>query len=361
MSFTEDEQSRYMRHFLLPEIGHEGQERLKSARILLIGLGGLGSPTALYLAAAGVGTLGLLDADVVDISNLQRQILYSTEDIGRFKVDVASDRVCALNPHVKCIVIREKFTDKNAEPLLANYDVIVDGTDNFTAHYLINDACVLFNKPLIAASVLKFEGQLTTMIPHKGPCYRCLYPIPPTQGSIPSCADIGVLGSVPGMLGVMQANEVMKLILGLGKSMLGRILLCDMLNGEFRSIQLEKNKNCPLCGASPTITQLTCLPEITCSVQNEITAEELKHIIQTAEPVVLLDVRTAEEYDAGHIEGAILMPVAEIEERWRELDTERNTIVYCQSGKRSAHAISLLQDKGFLRLRNLKGGIISFF
>lgn len=360
MFLSENEQHRYTRHFLLPEIGCEGQERLKAARILLIGLGGLGSPAALYLAAAGVGKLGLLDADTVDLSNLQRQILYSTEDVGRLKVEIARDKIQALNPHVDCIALGEKFSEQNAEALLEDYDIVIDGTDNFTAHYLINDACVLFNKPLVAASVLKFEGQLTTIIPHKGPCYRCLYPNPPSQGSIPSCADIGVLGSVPGMLGVMQANEAMKLILSIGKSLQGRILLCNLLRGEFRTIRLEKHKHCPLCGEHPIITQLTSLPETVCAFQHEVSAEDLKQLFQRPQPPTLLDVRTEEEYIARHIEGAILIPVSEIEERWQELNMENEIVVYCQSGKRSAHAISLLRSKGFLHLYNLSGGIMSF-
>jgi molybdopterin/thiamine biosynthesis adenylyltransferase/rhodanese-related sulfurtransferase len=358
ISLSAEERSRYARHLLLPEVGEDGQRALKAARVLIVGLGGLGSPVALYLAAAGVGRLGLVDADKVDLSNMHRQILYGADDLGRAKVEAARQRLSNANPHVACIAHAEKFTAANAKDLLEGYDIIVDGTDNFAAHYLINDACVLFGKTLVYGSVSRFEGQVAVVAPRRGPCYRCLYPAPPPPDFIPSCAEAGVLGAVPGLVGMIQAGEVLKLILNIGKPLIGRVLLIDGLNATFREIKVTQDPSCPSCGDKPTITK----PGDTGAAPRpshvpEITAEELRKELSSKAPPFILDVRNQDEYNQQRIEGSHLIPLPVLAERFAELDPSRDIVVHCHSGGRSARAINFLQTKGFTKLRNLVGGI----
>jgi molybdopterin/thiamine biosynthesis adenylyltransferase/rhodanese-related sulfurtransferase len=359
-SLSAEERSRYARHMLLPEVGEDGQRALKAARVLIVGLGGLGSPVALYLAAAGIGRLGLVDADKVDLSNLHRQILYGADDLGRAKAEAARQRLSNTNPHVACVAHAETFTAANAKGLCDAYDIVVDGTDNFAAHYLINDSCVSFGKSLVYGSVSRFKGQVAVVAPRQGPCYRCLYPAPPPPEFIPSCAEAGVLGTVPGLVGMIQANEVLKLILNIGKPLIGRILLIDGLSATFKEIQVTQDPSCPSCGDKPTITKPGDTGTVCAAPPPnvpEITAEELRTELASKAPPFILDVRNQDEYAQKRIEGSYLIPLPVLAERFAELDPSREIVVHCRSGGRSARAINFLQTKGFTKLRNLVGGI----
>ncbi|MGB7548404.1 MAG: molybdopterin-synthase adenylyltransferase MoeB [Terracidiphilus sp.] len=373
---TTDDLSRYSRHLILPEVGMEGQQRLKAAKVLCVGTGGLGSPLAFYLAAAGVGTLGLVDFDVVDLSNLQRQIIHSTKDIGRKKLDSAEEKLTALNPAIKIVKHETMLTSANALEILKDYDIVADGTDNFPTRYLVNDACVLLGKPNVYGSIFRFEGQASVFATAQGPCYRCLYPEPPPPGLVPSCAEGGVLGILPGLVGVIQATEVIKLILGTqtqgkGDSLIGRLLLVDALNMRFRELKLRKNPDCPVCGSHPTVTRLIDYQQF-CgiapetkeekSVKNgipQITVKELKQRIDAGEDVYILDVREPYEYQIAHI-GGTLIPQNDVPNRLAEIDRDREVIVHCRSGARSQRIAEFLKQAGYPRVVNLAGGILAW-
>ena len=362
---------RYARHLIMPEVAMDGQRRLKAARVLCIGTGGLGSPLVLYLAAAGVGTIGLVDFDVVDVSNLQRQIIHTTADIGRPKIDSAEDKLKALNPDL--IVNRHEYAvdSSNALSLFSEYDVIVDGTDNFPTRYLVNDACVLLGKPNVYGSIFRFDGQASVFFPPHGPCYRCLYPEPPPPDLVPNCAEGGVLGILPGFIGVVQATETVKLILGVGRPLIGRLMLYDALDMGIREMKVRKNPKCPICGPNPTITQLIDYQEF-CGVRGsetplegtsmtaEITPVELKTLIVGGKAPFILDVRNPEEIDICRIAGSTVIPLPVLAERLGELDRSTPMVIHCKSGVRSGKAIKLLQEHGFTQLTNLTGGIISW-
>ena len=358
---------RYRRHLSLPELGVEGQRRLLDSSVLLIGAGGLGCPLALYLAAAGVGRLALVDDDVVDASNLQRQVLYATSDVGRVKVEVASERIRALNPDVEVMPHRLRLTSENALELFADHDVIVDGTDNFPTRYLSNDACVLLGKPNVYGSIFRFEGQSSVFDARRGPCYRCLYPEPPPPGAVPSCAEGGVLGVLPGIIAMLQATETVKLLTGLGRPLIGRLLLYDALAMEFSEFRLKKDSACPICGDRPTITELMDY-EGFCgfepAAEDTVTISQIRPAdVQAArdrgEDFLLLDVREPDEYEKARIEGAILIPLAQIEERAAEIAEwkDRRVVVHCRLGGRSAQACQKLARLGFRKLENMDGGI----
>jgi molybdopterin/thiamine biosynthesis adenylyltransferase/rhodanese-related sulfurtransferase len=355
---------RYSRHLLLPEVGQDGQKRLKAASVLLVGAGGLGSPAALYLAAAGIGRIGLVDFDIVDDSNLQRQIIHGTGDIGRPKLHSARDRILDINPNVEVVLYEEALDSSNALEILAGYDVIIDGTDNFPARYLINDACVLLGKPNVYGSIFRFEGQASVFYAKQGPCYRCLFPEPPPPGTVPSCAEGGVLGVLPGVIGTIQATEAIKLILGAGQPLVGRLLLYDALAMSFDEVKLRKNPECPACGEHPTVTELIDYAQF-CGLDAvemlepswEITPRELNRKLRNGSQVMLLDVREPNEWNIAHLEGALLIPQGDLLARMNELDSTRKIVVYCRSGARSARAVQLLRDAGFRRLKNLRGGI----
>jgi molybdopterin/thiamine biosynthesis adenylyltransferase/rhodanese-related sulfurtransferase len=366
LSLSPEECIRYARHLLLPEVGEAGQLKLKAARVLIVGLGGLGSPVALYLAASGVGTLGLVDADTVDASNMHRQVLYGTDDIGRPKTEAARQRLIGINPDSAYVAHTEKFTAENAECLLGAYDLVIDGSDNFKTHYLINDACVLHNKPLIYAALSRFNGMVSAVLPRQSACYRCLYPAPPPPDFTPNCAEAGVLGVLPGMVGMIQATEAVKLILGIGKTLAGRVLLIDGLNAGFKDIAAARDPACPLCGDQPSIAALH-ETHPACATRGggakdlpEITAEQLKKEMASASPPFLLDVRNRDEFDERRIAGSTLIPLPELDRRFAELDPSRDTVVHCRMGGRSAKAIQFLQSKGFGKLRNLAGGIEAY-
>jgi adenylyltransferase/sulfurtransferase len=361
---SQDELQRYSRHLIMPEVGLEGQKRLKAAKVLCIGAGGLGSPLALYLAAAGVGRLGLVDFDVVEISNLQRQIIHSTEDVGRSKLGSAQEKIQAINPHVAVDLHETRLTSDNALEILAGYDIVADGTDNFPTRYLVNDACVMTGKPNVYGSIFRFEGQASVFALPDGPCYRCLYPEPPPPGLVPSCAEGGVLGILPGLVGLIQATEVIKLILGKGESLAGRLLLVDALGMRFRELKLRKNPDCPVCGTHPSIRRLIDYeqfcgiePETPKSNQAELTATQLKRELGSGKPPFVLDVRNPNEYQIARIPGAYLLPLQQLPARLKELDPARDIVVHCRTGVRSAKAIEILRAAGFQKLRNLKGGI----
>jgi adenylyltransferase/sulfurtransferase len=361
-----EEIARYSRHLILPEVGLEGQRKLKAARVLTIGTGGLGSPLLLYLAAAGVGTIGLVDFDVVDESNLQRQIIHGTSDVGRRKIDSAKDRLREINPHTKVEAFETRLTSENALELFSEFDVIVDGTDNFPTRYLVNDASVITGKPSVYGSIFRFEGQASVFWAEKGACYRCPYPEPPPPGLVPSCAEGGVLGVLPGIVGTIQANEVIKVILGADGILLNRLLLFDAWKMAFRELKLRKNPDCPLCGKHPTIRELVDYEEF-CGLKRgveevspleEITAVELKSLIDSGTDFQLIDVREPFEYDIARIPGAKLIPLGEIVNRICDIETGKVTVVQCKGGVRSARAIGYLKDAGFDgKLINLKGGI----
>jgi sulfur-carrier protein adenylyltransferase/sulfurtransferase len=362
MRLSAEELQRYSRHLLMPEVTSEGQKRLKAARILCVGAGGLGSPAALYLAAAGVGTIGIVDFDDVDLSNLQRQILHGTKDIGRSKLKSARDRLRDINPEIEIELHECRFSSENAPELIAQYDVVVDGSDNFPTRYLSNDVCVLARKPNVYGSVFRFEGQTTVFAPHLGgPCYRCLFPEPPPPDSVPNCAQAGVLGVLPGIIGMLQAIETIKLIVGIGEPLVGRLLHFDALKVKFRELNLRRDPQCPVCGEKPTIFSPIDYEQF-CGARNEdeiptMSAHELKRKIDAREPFDLIDVREAFEYEIARIDGAKLIPLGEIADRMSELQRERPIVIHCHSGRRSAEAVRLLQQRGFANVYNLEGGI----
>jgi adenylyltransferase/sulfurtransferase len=354
----------------MPEVTLEGQKKLKAARVLCVGTGGLGSPLAMYLAAAGVGTLGLVDFDVVDYTNLQRQVLHYTSDVGRLKLDSAIDKLKAINPFVEIKRFDTYLSSQNALEIFAGFDIIADGTDNFATRYLVNDACVLSRKPNVYASIFRFEGQASIFATKAGPCYRCLYPEPPPPGLVPSCAEGGVLGVLPGLLGVIQATEVIKLILGVGEPLMGRLLLVDALAMRFRELRVRKNPECPVCGANPTVKELIDYNQF-CGIRGEeseastsikvpeIQPEELKRRLDAKEDIFVLDVREPHEYQICNIHGH-LIPLGDLPTRVHELDSSREIVVHCKSGTRSAKAVDFLRQSGFKRATNLAGGILAW-
>jgi adenylyltransferase/sulfurtransferase len=361
-----DQFDRYRRHLSLPEMGLEGQQRLLESKVLLIGAGGLGCPLALYLAAAGVGRLGLVDDDVVDASNLQRQVLYQTRDVGRSKVEVAKERILGLNPDVEVVTYPVRLTSENALEIFADYDVVVDGTDNFPTRYLSNDACVLLGKPNVYGSIFRFEGQASVFDARTGPCYRCLFPEPPPPGSVPSCAEGGVLGVLPGIIATIQATETIKLIVKRGKSLSGRLLLYDALAMEFNEFQLKKDPDCPVCGKSPSIVELIdyqgfCgLPSLgESAVVPGISAAAVAARLEAKDDFLLLDVRDDDEFEKARISGSKLVPLAELEERLSELAEWKagSVVVHCHLGGRSEKACRVLMEHGFSAVENLEGGI----
>ncbi len=363
---------RYARHLIMPEVAMDGQKRLKAAKVLCIGAGGLGSPLALYLAAAGVGTLGLVDFDVVDVSNLQRQILHATPDVGRPKIDSAREKLLALNPDLDVPRHDAPIDSSNALEIFARYDVIVDGTDNFPTRYLVNDACVLLGKPNVYGSIFRFDGQSSVFFPPHGPCYRCLYPVPPPPDLVPNCAEGGVLGILPGLIGVVQATETVKLILGTGRPLIGRLMLYDALEMSVRELKVRKNPKCPICGPNPTITELIDYQEF-CGVRGAeaapsastedgevVSALELKALLDRGDRPFILDVRNPPEIEICRIAGSTVIPLPELAGRLDELDRSVPMVVHCKSGARSAKAIALLREAGFTRLKNLTGGILAW-
>ncbi len=367
---TNDEIKRYSRHLIMPEVGVDGQRKLKAAKVLCIGAGGLGSPVAMYLAAAGVGTIGIVDFDVVDFSNLQRQILHGTPDVGRSKLASAKDRLNAINPNIDVQTHEAALSSKNAMQLFEPYDIIVDGTDNFPTRYLVNDACVLLAKPNAYGSIFRFEGQASVFATKDGPCYRCLYPEPPPPGLVPSCAEGGVLGVLPGIIGVIQATETVKLIMGIGEPLIGRFLIYDALRMKFRELKLRKDPDCPVCGTHPTVKQLIdyeqfcgivpAKPESTVNNATEITALELKQRLDRGDKLTIIDVREPNEYQINRIAGSILIPLGDIPKRVNELDPSSELIMQCKSGARSGRAADFLRSVGFKHVLNLKGGILDW-
>ena len=372
IDFSNDEIARYSRHLIMPEVTLDGQKRIKAASVLCIGTGGLGSPIALYLAAAGIGRLGLVDFDVVDFSNLQRQILHGTDDVGRKKLNSARDRIKAINPNVQVDLHDMMFRSENAMQVVQDYDIVIDGTDNFPTRYLSNDVCVLMKKPNIYGSIFRFDGQCTIFAPHLGgPCYRCMFPEPPPPGMVPSCAEGGVLGVLPGIIGVMQAIEAIKMIIGIGESLIGRLVSFDALNLRFKEFKIRKDPNCPICGDHPTIHELIdydqfCgIPQADAEAAKElevptITATELKTKIDRKEKFVLVDVREPFEYDISRISGSKLIPLGELPARLSELDSADEIVLHCKVGGRSAKALRILQEAGFRKLSNLQGGITAW-
>lgn len=363
---SQSEIRRYGRQIIIPDVGLIGQKRLKAARVLIVGVGGLGSVASLYLAAAGVGTIGLIDHDVVEETNLQRQIIYTTEDVGKMKIVAARDRLSRLNPNVEIETYGEAISSSNALEIIQNYDVVIDATDNFPARYLLNDACVILDRPLIYGSIFRFDGQVSVFYPKKGPCYRCLYPEPPAPNLVPSCAEGGVLGVLPGIVGTIQASEAIKLIMGIGEPLIGRLLMIDALSLSFRELRIERDRNCPVCGENPTIRELIDYEEF-CGLRRggeveeefEITPEELKEKLEKEE-VQLIDVREPFEWEICHIEGAKLIPLSQLPSRIHELDPTKPIVVYCHSGYRSAQAVKLLRELGLRRSYNLAGGIDAY-
>ena len=369
VKLSKEEVQRYSRHLIMPEVGMEGQLKLKRARVLTIGTGGLGAPLGLYLAAAGVGHLGLVDFDVVDASNLQRQVTFTTADVGKPKSEAAKARLTALNPMIEIVSYETRLTSDNALDLFRDYDIIVDGTDNFPTRFLVNDACILLGKPNVYGSIFRFEGQATVFGYPGGPCYRCLYPEPPPPGLVPSCAEGGVLGVLPGIVGSIQAMETIKLILGVGEPLVGRLLLFDALAMRFRELKLRKNPDCPMCGEHRTITKLIDYEEF-CGIRGEeapamtdgipeISATELKARQDRGDKLFILDVREPHEYQICNLNGK-LIPLGELPRRVNELDSSVEMVVHCRSGKRSADAIHFLQTAGFKKLWSLKGGVLAW-
>ena len=371
---TNDEIKRYSRHLIMPEVGMEGQRKLKAAKVLCIGAGGLGSPAAMYLAAAGVGTLGLVDFDVVDFSNLQRQILHGTPDVGRSKLASAKDRLTTLNPEITIATHEVALSSQNALELFEPYDIILDGTDNFPTRYLVNDACVLLRKPNAYGSIFRFEGQASVFATKDGPCYRCLYPEPPPPGLVPSCAEGGVLGVLPGIIGTIQATETIKLIIGVGEPLIGRFLIFDALRMRFRELKLRKDPDCPVCGTHPTVKQLIDYEQFCgihpapepISVQNiqnnatEISSIELKQRLDRGDPLKIVDVREPNEYQINRIPGSVLIPLGDVPRRYQELDPDEQIVVHCKMGTRSAKAADFLRSVGFKRVLNLRGGVLDW-
>ena len=371
VELSRDEVQRYSRHLIMPEVAMAGQKRLKASSVLLIGAGGLGSPLGLYLTAAGIGRIGLVDFDVVDASNLQRQVLHTTDDVGRPKLQSAREHLSAINPNVKFELYETRLTSANAIAIFESYDVVVDGTDNFATRYLVNDACVLLGKPNVYGSIFRFEGQASVFAPPDGPCYRCLYPEPPPPGMVPSCAEGGVLGILPGLIGVIQATEAVKLILGKGDPLIGRLILYDALAMRFRELKVRRNPNCPLCGENPTLTELIDYEEF-CGIRGEesegpqladaleIDVRDVHERLEKDEKLFILDVRNPEEYAICRIPGSKLIPLSELPSRMHELDSAVEMVVHCKSGKRSAKAVELLLQAGFRKVKNVRGGILAW-
>ena len=364
-----DEVARYSRHLIMPEVGMDGQLKLKSASVLCIGAGGLGSPVAMYLAAAGVGRIGIVDFDVVDYSNLQRQVIHGTPDVGRPKIDSARDRLNAINPEVT-VETHDVALSENALELLANYDVIVDGTDNFPTRYLVNDACVILGKPNVYGSIFRFEGQASVFATKDGPCYRCLYPEPPPPGLVPSCAEGGVLGILPGVVGTIQATEAVKLIIGVGEPLVNRFMIYDALRMKFRELKLRKDPECPVCGENPTVTELIDYEQF-CGITGtgtddvllealDTTVKDLKTRIDGKDEVLVLDVREPQEFQICRIPGSTLIPLNDLPQRLAELEGYKDMVVHCKSGVRSAKAVKLLHEAGFSSAKNLRGGILAW-
>lgn len=366
---SNEEILRYSRHLIMPEVGMEGQLKLKQARVLCIGAGGLGAPLVMYLAAAGVGTLGLVDFDVVDFTNLQRQVIHGTSDVGRSKLESARDAIREINPNVEVAAYETRLTSENALDIFRDFDIIVDGTDNFPTRYLVNDACVLLGKPNVYGSIFRFEGQASIFYAAEGPCYRCLYPEPPPPGLVPSCAEGGVLGVLPGIIGCLQALETVKLITGKGQPLIGRLLLFDALGMKFRELKLRKNPECPVCGESPTITELIDYEQF-CGIRGEeqeidmsvpeITPVELKRLMDEKKMPVLIDVREPHEFEICRIPGSTLIPLGEVPARMHELNSADEIVVHCRSGARSAQAVNFLMKAGFRKIHNLQGGILAW-
>lgn len=373
MQLSNDEIQRYSRHLIMPEVGMEGQLKLKQAKVLLVGTGGLGAPMALYLAAAGVGTIGLVDFDVVDFSNLQRQVIHGTKDVGKAKIDSAIETMLDINPFINVVRHETALKSDNALDIIKDYDLVADGTDNFPTRYLVNDACVLLKKPNAYGSIFRFEGQATVFAYPGGPCYRCLYPEPPPPGLVPSCAEGGVLGILPGVVGLIQATEVVKLILGAGEPLVGRLMLYDALGMKFRELKLRRNPECPVCGDHPTVTKLIDYEQF-CGIpaapppppaggapaMGEIDAKGLKARMDGGNKFVLVDVREPHEFQIGRIPGSVLIPLGELPKRLNELNPADDIVVHCKMGGRSAKAIDFLKTQGFSNLTNLKGGILAW-
>ncbi len=367
-TLSNEEILRYSRHLIMPEVGMEGQLKLKAARVLCIGTGGLGSPLTMYLTAAGVGSLGIVDFDVVDYTNLQRQIIHATADVGRKMLDSAADKLKAINPFVNIKKFETRLSSENALEIFKDFDIIADGTDNFPTRYLTNDACVLSGKPLVYGSIFRFEGQASVFALPEGPCYRCLYPEPPPPGLVPSCAEGGVIGVLPGLVGVIQATETIKLILGKGEPLIGRLLLVDAMAMKFRELKLRKNPECPVCGKNPTITKLIDYEEF-CGIRGEeqavetstgdIQVEELKRRLDKGDDIFVLDVREPHEYQICNING-YLIPLGDLPKRVNELDSSREIVAHCRSGMRSAKAVDFLKQAGFKKVHNLAGGILAW-
>ena len=368
-ALSKQEVLRYSRHLIMPEVGMDGQLKLKKAKVLCIGTGGLGAPLGLYLAAAGVGRIGVVDFDAVDLTNLQRQVLFGTSDVGRPKIEAAAARLRDINPEIQIDAFEARLTSENALDILKDYDVVVDGTDNFPTRYLVNDACVLLGKPNVYASIFRFEGQITVFGYPGGPCYRCLYPEPPPPGLVPSCAEGGVLGILPGIVGTIQAAETLKLILGKGEHLIGRLLLFDALAMRFRELKLRKNPDCPVCGEHRTLTKLIDYDQF-CGIRGEeapmnvagipeITPRELKSRLDRGDELFILDVREPHEYQICNLQGH-LIPLGELSRRVHELDSSREIVAHCRSGKRSADAVEFLRKAGFHKIWNLKGGILAW-
>ncbi len=366
-ALSKEEILRYSRHLIMPEVGMDGQLKLKQAKVLLVGTGGLGAPLGLYLAAAGIGKIGLVDFDVVDFSNLQRQVIHGTKDVGRKKLDSAADRMADINPHIEIVKHEVALTSENALGILRDYDLVVDGTDNFPTRYLVNDACVLLGKPNVYGSIFRFEGQASVFATQDGPCYRCLYPEPPPPGLVPSCAEGGVLGILPGVIGVIQATEAVKLILGKGEPLIGRLMLYDALAMRFRELKLRKNPECPICGPNRTIHALIdyhqfcgVLPEAPAPVTGEIEPAEVKARLDRGDDFQFIDVREPHEYQICSIPGTTLIPLGDLPKRVHELDMAREVVAHCKSGVRSGKAIDFLKSVGFKNLKNMKGGILAW-
>jgi adenylyltransferase/sulfurtransferase len=368
MELNNDEIRRYSRHLILPEVGLSGQKKICSTSVLCIGAGGLGSPIVMYLAAAGIGKLGILDFDSVDYSNLQRQIAHGTEDVGRPKTQSAKETINAINPNVEVVLHNARITSENALDLIRPYDIVVDGTDNFPTRYLTNDACVLLKKANVYGSIFRFEGQASVFAPHLGgPCYRCLYPEPPPPGMVPSCAEGGVLGVLPGIVGTIQATEILKLAIGKGSSLIGRLLLFNALDMKFRELKLRRDPQCPICGENPTITELidyemfcgiTPEPAVPASNPDEVSVQEMKRAIENPKiGIKVIDVREPDEYQIAHINGVALLPLSTLQQRFTELDPNQQYYIHCKSGVRSLRALQFLREQGFKYLKSVKGGI----
>jgi molybdopterin/thiamine biosynthesis adenylyltransferase/rhodanese-related sulfurtransferase len=368
MQLNNDEIRRYSRHLILPEVGLAGQKKIKGTSVLCIGAGGLGSPIAMYLAAAGIGKIGIVDFDTVDYSNLQRQILHTEKDVGRSKAESAKETINGINPNVEVVLYNTRISSENAFDLIRPYDIVVDGTDNFPTRYLTNDACVLLKKPNVYGSIFRFEGQASVFAPHLGgPCYRCLYPEPPPPGMVPSCAEGGVLGVLPGIIGCIQATEILKLALGKGSSLVGRLLLFDALDMKFRELKLRRDPACPICGDQPTITELIdyemfcgIMPEAAAPQANpdEVTVQDMKQALDNPGlNIKVVDVREPDEYEIAHVQGVPLLPLSQIGQRFTELDPNQQYYLHCKAGVRSMKALQFLREQGFKYLKSVKGGI----